>query len=105
MKEDPEMIHIPESNKAPVASANVLTSLFVEKVIFTARINIAAISMKWKIIPLLGGSPRLFTKNRSSFDEIVTTPGIIPYISKASRRTDIPREIRNPFHEKSYFLK
>jgi hypothetical protein len=56
-------------------------------------------------MPLFAGSPSEFTKNQSNFEEIVTTPGIIPYISNARRTMDVVKETINPFQENSNFLK
>ena len=54
---------------------------------------------------ILAGKPRVLTKNRSNFEEIITTPGIIPYNSRARSITEVANDINNPFHEKSNFLK
>ena len=55
-------------------------------------------------MPLFEGIPRTLTKNRSNREEILTTPGIIPYISNARNVMEAARETMNPFHENSYFL-
>ncbi len=56
-------------------------------------------------IPLLTGKPSLFTKNRSNFVDIVTSPGIIPQINNAKSINDNTTVARNPFQENSLFLK
>jgi hypothetical protein len=103
--DDPEITQIPVKNKAAIARIPVFTLSPDENENLTAKTKRAAISRIWKTIPEFGGIPSVLTKKRSNFEEMVTTPGIIPYISNARSTIEVTSDIANPFHENSNFLK
>jgi hypothetical protein len=102
---EPETSQIPVKKRAAIETIPFLT-LFPDVIEnLTANIKITATSIIWKIMPLLAGSPNEFTKNQSNFEDIVTKPGMMPYISKARSTMDVVKETAKPRQENSNFLK
>ena len=102
---EPDITQIPAKKSAAIARIPVVILFDDEKENLTAKTKSTAVRTTCIIIPLFAGNPREFTKNQSNFVEIVTIPGIIPYISNASNTIEVARDITKPFHENSYFLK
>jgi hypothetical protein len=102
---EPEITHIPVKKRADMANTPFFTLFADENENLTAKTNRTATRIMWKIIPLFEGRPRVFTKNQSNFEEMVTTPGIIPYINNDKSTIEVTNEIENPFQENSNFLK
>ena len=102
---DPEITQIPVKKRAAMAKTPFFILFVDEYENLTAKINRTATRITWKSIPLFDGRPSVFTKNQSNFEEMVTTPGIIPYINNERSMMDVANEIENPFHENSNFLK
>jgi hypothetical protein len=102
---EPEINQIPVKKRAAIAKNPFFTLFADENENLTAKIKRTATRITWKTIPLFAGRPRVFTKNQSNFEEMVTTPGIIPYINSDRRIIEVANEIKNPFHENSNFLK
>src|ERR1035437_8316838 len=102
---EPEINQIPVKKRAAIAKNPFFTLFADENENLTAKIKRTATRITWKTIPLFAGRPRVFTKNQSNFEAIVTTPGIIPYIRRDRSIIEITNEIKNPFQENSNFLK
>jgi hypothetical protein len=102
---EPEITHIPVKKRAPMAKTPFFTLFADENENLTAKINRTTTRITWKTIPLFEGRPRVFMKNQSNFEEMVTTPGIIPYINNDKSTIEVTNEIENPFQENLNFLK
>jgi hypothetical protein len=102
---DPVTTQIPVKKSAAIARIAFFTGSVEVYENLTAKMSRIINRIIWKIIPLFIGSPRVFTKNQSNFDEIVTTPGIIPYINNARSIIETDKENKKPFRENSNFLK
>jgi hypothetical protein len=102
---DPETSHIPAKKRAEIDKSAFFVTLLEENEYLTAKMKSTMSMIICITTPELDGIPSVLTKNRSNLEEIVTTPGIIPYINRARRITEDVNEITSPFHENSYFLK
>jgi len=102
---EPEISQIPVKKRAAIERIPFFTLFPDVNENLTAKIKSTATRIIWKIIPLFAGSLSEFTKNQSNFEEMVTTPGIMPYISNARSTIEVVKETAKPFHENSNFLK
>jgi hypothetical protein len=102
---DPDNTHIPLKNSATKERMAVFFTLEPSRVDFIARMKNTIIRAMWKSNPLNAGSPRVFTKKRSNLEDIITTPGLIPYIRSARMTTELITAVIKPFHENVNFLK
>src|SRR5512133_2475724 len=102
---DPEMIQTPVKKSAAIENIMFPETLSEVNELRTARTSKAVRITIWTTTPEFEGILRVLTKKRSNLDDIVTTPGIIPYIRSASKAMLMAKDIPRPFQEKSYFLK
>jgi hypothetical protein len=104
-KVDPDKTHIPLRNSAINEKIAVFFRFEPSRVDLTDRMKNIIISAIWNNNPLNTGRPRTFTKKRSNFEEIMTTPGLMPYIRRARIIRELAIAVKKPFQENLNFLK